>query len=209
MMRSSTFVAFLCGAALLVGSPMPADAQEMTVAVPPIVHAELPPDSGHAFAHRIAAHVATSNPGATVLGPDVIDSVLVNPDIAAVWDRLLFIFLTTGIVDDVGLAGLCAELEIDAILPVELAALIDQGPWVVQKRYVVKGLRTWLRAWFFDCSSGTVVWERSGRGGIEDTQDTRVGPYNLTQLPATTPASIAVGDLIDDLPRLDARRTRR
>jgi hypothetical protein len=209
MTRHSTFVTFLCFAALLVGSPQRADAQQMTVAVPPLVHVELPSDSGHAFAHRIAAHLAASNPGVTVLGPDAIDSVLGNRELAAVWDRLLFIFITTGIVDDVGLTGLCAALGIDAILPVELAALIDQGPWVVQKRYVIKGLRTWLRAWLFDCSSGTVLWERSGRGAIEDTQDTRMGPYNLTQLPATLPASIAVDDLIDDLPRLDARRTHR
>lgn len=209
MNRSSTFVAFLGGAVVLIGPPQHADAQEMTVAVPPIVHAELPSDSGHAFARRIAEHLAAASPEATILGPDAIVPLLDNPDLAAVWHRLLFIFLTTGILDNIGLAGLCTELEVDAILQVELAALIDQGPWVLQERYVVKGLRTWLRAWLFDCSAGTVDWERSGRGKIEETQDTREGPYTLTQLPAASPSSIAVDDLIEALPRLAAPRKRR
>jgi hypothetical protein len=202
-------MALLGGVVCLFSTPRHADAQDMTVAVLPLVHTELPPDSGYAFARRVATNLAASNPEATVLGPDAVGSVMEHPDLVAVWDRLLFIFLATGIVDDVGLAGLCAELEVDAILQVELAALIDRGPWVVQKRYVVTGLRTWLRAWLFDCAVGTVAWERSGRGRIEETQDTHAGPYHLNELPAVSPTSIAVDDLIESLPHLDARRASR
>lgn len=186
--------------------PAAAEAQEGQVAVMPMIHTELPVDDGLAFAGQIAARIRAENPSIRVVGPLEAAAVLDSLDLQTYWDRLLFIFLRTGIVDRTGLSGLCDELQVDGIVHVEMAALIEQGPWTLQRRYVLRGLRTILRAWYLDCTLGTVGWERSGAGRVEDMQDALKPGFSLDRIPAAAPAALALDDLLGRLPRITPQR---
>lgn len=187
-------------------NPAPVEAQEGRVAVMPMVHAELPVDDGLAFADQIAARIRAENPRIQVVGPLEMATALDSLDLQAYWDRLLFVFLRTGIVDRTGLSGLCDALEVDGVVHVEMAALVEQGPWTLQRRYVLRGLRTVLRAWYLDCARGTVGWERSGAGRVENMQDSHKAGFALDRIPAAAPTAQALDDLLGRLPRITPQR---
>ena len=194
------------GMAVAASTPAAVVAQEGHVAVMPMVHSELPVDDGLAFAGQIAARIRAENPSIQVVGPLDVAAALDSLGLQTYWDRLLFIFLRTGIVDRTGLSGLCDELQVDGIVHVEMAALIEQGPWTLQRRYVLRGLRTVLRAWYLDCALGTVRWERTGAGRVEDMQDSHESGFSLDRIPAAAPAAPALDDLLDRLPRITPQR---
>ena len=187
-------------------NPAALEAQEGRVAVMPIVHAELPVDDGLAFAGQIAARIRTESRSIQVVGPLEVAAALDSLDLQAYWDRLLFVFLRTGIVDRIGLSGLCDALEVDGVVHAEMAALIEQGPWTLQRRYVLRGLRTVLRAWYLDCARGTVSWERSGAGRVENMQDSHEAGFTLERIPAAAPTAQALDDLLSRLPHIAPQR---
>jgi hypothetical protein len=172
------------------------------VAVTPIVHGELPLDSGQAFAERMARHVRARNPGLAVVGPRTATSILETQSMAAEWGQVLFTFLTTGIVDGVALKAVCNALDVDAILHAEIAALIERGPWTLWRRHVLQELRVIIRGWLFDCTSGLPIWERAGTGRFERIQDSHSPAFSLSAIPAVLPTSLAVSEFNDALPRI-------
>lgn len=195
-------VTALLTVAVVVPTLLPA--QEWRVAVSPLVHGELPAESDFVLGQRVAAHITANNEATAVMTPAEFVMTLDSLGLVEYWDRFLFVFLTTGIVDRIGLEGLCDALAVDAILHTEVSALIEQGPWVLQRRYVLRGLRAILRAWLFDCAAGAVRWERSGEGQIEDIQDSRTAGFDLGSLAALEPTGKALHDLLGHLPRIAA-----
>jgi hypothetical protein len=205
-MTPRTLVAPVAAWACMALTPPGLSAQQRTtpaatrVAVTPIVHDELPLDSGQVFAERVARLVRARNPGLAVVGPQTTTAVLEAESMTTEWGQVLFTFLTTGIVDGVALTAVCNALDVDAILHAEVAALIERGPWTLQRRHVLQELRVIVRGWLFDCRSGLPMWERTGTGRFERIQDSHAPDFSLSGIPAFIPAARAVSDFSAAIP---------
>jgi hypothetical protein len=135
----------------------------LRTALSPLEHIDVPPDSARAFEGRLAAALAAGPDSLSMLAADVVARRLEEAGLTDVWNRLLFTFVTSGIVDPVDLAVVCDGLEIDRILHLEVGDVVERRP-VHAHRQVMLAVRVELRAWMFDCGTAQLAWERWAEG---------------------------------------------
>lgn len=191
--------ALLAAAAVLALTSGPALAQDSIrpgsrVAVFPIQHEMLPAQMGVILSERVADRLLERDRGISVLGPTGVLARLAQPDIQDAWNRFLFTFTTTGIVDPVELERVCEDLGVSAVLDLELATWVQREPTYAYGRRLLEALRVGLRAWWFGCASPRLSWERWSEGiSVAAPTDTAAGS------PTTASASAAAGAAVETM----------
>ncbi len=139
------------------------DTLHARIALSPLELPETAPDSARAFEDRLVAALAVGKDSASVVRPDLVRRQLEETDHVDAWSRVLFTFVTTGIVDPVDLATVCDGLHVGRILHLEVAEVVERGP-VHAHGQMLLGARVALRAWLFDCRTMQLAWERWAEG---------------------------------------------
>ena len=186
-----------CGALAAVGWPVRAqqDAPQVRIALFRVELPHVPADSGRAFEARIADALASdTTTSATVMVPDEVVRRLEATGQLETWDRVMFTFVTAGILDPIDLAAVCESLDVDRIVRVEAAEFVVRGP-VHAHGQVLLGTRVALRAWSFDCHALALAWERWTEGKRTVTVSTDINAA------VAVPAAGAVSGAVDELAR--------
>lgn len=200
----------LVTAAVLALTSAPALAQDSIrpvsrVAVFPIQHEMLPAQVGVILSERVAARLLERDRGVSVLGPTGVLARLVQPDIQDAWNRFLFTFTTTGIVDPVELERVCEDLGASALLDLELADWVQREPTYAYGRRLLEALRVGLRAWWFGCSPPHLSWERWSEG-ISVAAPTDTATATPTTASASAAAAAAVETMLPLIPPVNRNR---
>ena len=172
------------------------------VTVLPIVHDRLPRDVGLILAERVARHLVERNPSVAVVGPGAAAARLDSTDLRDSWDRFAFTFMMTGIPDPVELERVCAGLEVDAILQMEVSTWVQRSASVASPPYTNPALRVGLRAWLFDCHPPRLQGEKLSEGRSVGAITREKGLVEITAASAAAAVGAAVDALLNTLPIL-------
>jgi hypothetical protein len=153
------------GTLATVGGPLRAQ-QETARERIAVSRMELPPvptDSNRSFERRLVDALESDTALPTVMAPEEMVRRLQRAGQWDAWHRVIFTFVTAGIVDPIDLAATCELLDVDRILHVEAAELVDRRP-VYAHGQVLLGTRAVLSAWLFDCHALDLTWEHWSEG---------------------------------------------
>lgn len=183
------------GALATRGGPL--QAQQETprerIAVSRMELPQVPTDSNRSFERRIVDALERDTSSPTVMVPDEMVRRLQRAGQLEAWQRVIFTFVTAGIVDPIDLAATCELLEVDRILRVEAAALVDRRP-VYAHGQVLLGTRAVLSAWLFDCYALDLTWEHWSEGIQQVAVSTSVA--GASSLATVGAVSRAVAELV-------------
>jgi hypothetical protein len=153
------------GTLATLGGPLRAqqETRRERIAVSRMALPQAPTDSNRSFERRIVDALESDTASPTVMVPDEMVRRLQRAGQLEAWQRVIFTFVTAGIVDPRDLAATCESLDVDRILRVEVAELVDRRP-VYAHGQVLLGTRAVLSAWLFDCSALDLRWEHWSEG---------------------------------------------
>jgi hypothetical protein len=147
---------------------------------------QVPADSNRAFERRLVDALESDTSSPAVMVPDEMVRRLQVAGQSEAWHRVIFTFVTAGIVDPIDLAATCELLDVDRILRVEAAELVDRRP-VYAHGQVLLGTRAVLRAWLFDCHLLDLTLEHWSEG----TQQVAVSTDVATTASLTTVGAVS------------------
>ncbi len=119
----------------------------------------------------------------------------------AEWERFLFTYLVSGIPDAVALGEVCDTVDIDALVHLELATIVQRHRYYDRAGPIPAANRVTVRAWMFDCVTAQPLWELSSHGEIvRYTMRSGLPPEVSQPPPVVEGVKIAVEKLLPRLP---------